>query len=88
MKHLNLLPLCVQHVGVNTQRSQHAHHQLLLSQPWAQLSGRRGEAAQSVDACLQLGLPLGCSLVGCQPAGVWKDQLRMNEKIRNCRDGL
>lgn len=88
MTHLNLLPLCVQHVGVDAQRSQHAHHQLLLPQPRAQLTGRRGKVAQSVDAGLQLGLPLGCSLVGRLPAGVWEDQLRTYRKIRNRRHGL
>lgn len=82
MTHLNLLPLCVQHVGVDAQWSQHAHHQLLLPQPRAQLTGRRGEVAQSVDARLQLGLPLGCSLIGRLPAGVWDDQLRTYRKIK------
>lgn len=71
MLYLCLLFLCVEHVGVDAQRSQHAHHQLLLPQPRAQLIGRRGEASQPIGAHLQLSLPLGCSLIGRLPAGVW-----------------
>lgn len=69
--HLHLLFLCVEHVRVNAQRSQHAHHQLLFSQPWAELIGCWGKAAQPISACLQLCLPLGCRLISRLPAGVW-----------------
>lgn len=69
--HLYLLFLCVEHVRVDAQRSQDAHHQLLLPQPRAQLIGRRGKAAQPIGTRLQLSLPLGCSLIGRLPAGVW-----------------
>lgn len=36
--YLNLLLLCIQHVGVDGERPQDAHHQLLLHQPGAQLA--------------------------------------------------
>ena len=62
--YLHLLFLCVEHVGVDAQRSQHAHHQLLLPQPRTQLTRCRGEAAQPVGARLQLSLSLGCGLIG------------------------
>lgn len=43
--HLDLLFLCVEHVGVDAQWSKHTHHQLLLPQPRAQLIGHGRKAA-------------------------------------------
>ena len=76
--HLDLLFLRVEHVGVDAQRSQHAHHQLLLPQPRAQLTGRGGKVTQPVDARLQFRLPLGRRLIGCLPACVWGNFQRKN----------
>lgn len=75
--YLYLLFLCVEHVGVDAQWSQHAHHQLLLSQPRSQLIGRWCETTQPIGARLQFSLPLGCSLIGCLPARVWGKQRMM-----------
>lgn len=52
MTYLRLLFLCVKHVRVDTQRAQDAHHQLLLSQPRAELTCRCCETAQPISTRL------------------------------------
>lgn len=68
--HLDLLLLCVQHVRVDGEGSQHAHHQLLLHEPRAQLGFGSLEAGQLVHRLLQLLLPLGCRLAGSFPPAI------------------
>ena len=70
MGYLDLLLLHLQHVGVDGERPQHGHHQLLLREPLPQLGLRRVEGLQVLAGALQVLLPLlraGSDLI---PGGV------------------
>lgn len=56
-QYLDLLLLCVKHVGIHRQRPQDAHHQLLLLQPLRELWLGRLEELQHAGRLLQVLFP-------------------------------